>query len=76
MDQNKILRINELANKAKNEGLTDNEKEEQARLRMEYVTTYRESLKAQLHSIKVVDEKGNDITPQKLKDSKKKNSLH
>lgn len=73
MEQNKIDRINELARKAKQVELTKEEKEEQEKLRREYIDAYRESLRSQLHSIKVVDSKGNDITPQKLKDAKNKN---
>ncbi len=75
MKQEKIDRINQLARKAKAEGLSKQEKEEQAKLRQEYISEYRESLRAHLHSIKVVDEKGNDVTPAKLKAAKKEN-LH
>jgi len=71
----KIDRINQLAKKAKTEGLTSEEREEQKKLRDEYIAAYRESLREQLHSIKVVDIEGNDITPQKLKEAKK-NSTH
>ena len=49
MEQEKIDRINVLARKAKTpEGLTPEEKEEQAILRREYVEAYRRSLTAQL----------------------------
>lgn len=72
MDKNKIKRINELAKKSKEIGLNEDEKIEQINLRNEYVKTYRECLRAQLHSIKVVDENGSDITPEKLKEAKKR----
>lgn len=75
MNTEKIDRINELARKAKSEGLTEEEKTEQAALRQEYVAAYRESLRAQLHSIKVVDKNGNDVTPKKLKEAKQKRSI-
>lgn len=52
-------RINELARKQRSEGLTEQEKEEQARLRKEYIEAFRNSLKSQLDSIVVVDEHGN-----------------
>ena len=52
-------RINELARKQRSEGLTEEEKEEQAILRKEYIEAFRNSLKSQLDSIVVVDEKGN-----------------
>ena len=41
-----INRINELARKSKTVGLTDEEKEEQAVLRAEYIKNVRESLRA------------------------------
>lgn len=71
MFKEKIERINQLAKKAKVEGLTGEELVEQKQLRDKYIAAYRESLREQLHSIKVVDKEGNDITPQKLKEAKK-----
>ena len=56
MDKKKIERINELARKKKQGGLTDEEKEEQAELRAQYLKEYRENMKAMLDSI-VVEEK-------------------
>lgn len=75
LSKEKINRINELSKKAKKCELTLEETKEQQLLRQEYINTFRSSFKNQLHSIKVVDEKGEDITPKKLKDSKvKKNN--
>lgn len=49
MDQTKIDRINELARKSRSpEGLTPEEKTEQAALRGEYVAAIRANLTAQL----------------------------
>lgn len=76
MQQKIIDRINELARKAKKGELTEEEKEEQAKLRNEYIKAYRESLRATLHSIKIVDEEGRDVTPEKLKEAKKKDKFH
>ena len=45
-----IERINELAKKAKTVGLTDEEKEEQAKLRKEYVQSVVGNLRAQLEN--------------------------
>lgn len=59
MDDNKISRINELARKNKTEGLTEAEKEEQAKLRAEYIAAYKRSLVSQLESVRILDEKGN-----------------
>ncbi len=41
MTEEKIKRINELAKKAKTEGLTEEEKEEQAALRAQYIADFR-----------------------------------
>lgn len=54
-----IDRINFLARKAKSEGLTDEEKAEQAKLRREYIDSVVGSLRSQLNNTYVVDEKGN-----------------
>lgn len=70
LSQEKIKRINDLAKKAKTEGLTASEKKEQQQLRSQYIANIRSAFKNQLHSLKVVDEKGNDITPEKLKRAK------
>lgn len=50
MDE-RIARINELYHKSQAEGLTEEEKEEQARLRKEYVASVRNNLKSQLDNI-------------------------
>ncbi len=68
--ENLIKRINELANKSKTQELTTEEKAEQKQLRTEYLGQIRGQVKNQLASVKVVDEEGQDITPDKLKDLK------
>lgn len=72
LSNEKLERINELARKAKSEGLEKNEKEEQQELRQQYLQAFRKSFKNQLHSVKVVDPEGKDVTPDKLKNSRKK----
>ena len=62
MEQFKLDRINELARKAKTEGLTEAEKAEQHTLRAEYIAAYRKSLRAQLENMVLVDEDGNERT--------------
>ncbi len=59
MTEDKIKRINELARKQKSEGLTEEEKAEQATLRREYIESYKRSLVAQLENTYVVDDNGN-----------------
>lgn len=75
LPKDKIARINFLSKKAKNEGLTKQEKEEQKALREEYLSVFRKSMLNTLHSVKIVDPNGEDVTPDKLKESKK-NNLH
>lgn len=43
-----VNRINELARKARTEGLTDEEKAEQAALRRAYIDSVKDNLRAQL----------------------------
>jgi len=50
-----IERINFLAQKSKNEGLSPSEKEEQQKLRKAYVEAFKANLKSQLDNIEVVD---------------------
>ena len=57
MDQKKILRINELAKKSKETGLTDAELSEQKALREEYLQAIRKNFRATLDSIEIVDKK-------------------
>ncbi len=60
MEQSKIDRINVLARKSKTpEGLTEEERREQAELRSEYIESVKRNLVAQLDNTYVVDEKGN-----------------
>ncbi|MEW4354448.1 DUF896 family protein [Streptococcus pneumoniae] len=76
MEQAKIDRINELAKKKKEVGLTDEELKEQAALREEYIEGYRRSVRAHVEGIKIVDEDGNDVTPEKLKQVQREKGLH
>ena len=59
MEQSRIDRINVLARKSKAEGLTEEEKQEQAILRREYIDSVKASLVGQLENTYVVDQKGN-----------------
>ena len=56
--EEKIKRINELYHKSQAEGLTDEEKKEQAELRSEYVANVRANLRGQLNNISVQNEDG------------------
>ncbi|SDL71319.1 DUF896 domain-containing protein [Sediminibacillus halophilus] len=70
LSKDKLNRINVLAKKAKEEGLTAKEKQEQQSLREEYLKNVRKSFKNQFKSMTVVDPEGKDVTPQKVKDLK------
>lgn len=76
MEQAKIDRINELARKKKAEGLTEQELAEQKVLREEYIEGYRRAVRNHIEGIKIVDEDGNDVTPEKLKQVQREKGLH
>ena len=74
MTPEKIARINELAKKKKTEGLTAEEKV--AKLREEYIEGYRRAVRHHVEGIKIVDEEGNDVTPEKLRQVQREKGLH
>ncbi|MGN0638042.1 MAG: DUF896 domain-containing protein [Huintestinicola sp.] len=55
MTKEKIDRINELARKSREQGLTDEEKREQTELRFEFRRGVVANLKSQLDNIEFVD---------------------
>lgn len=58
MNQTQIDRINELARKSKAEGLTPEEKEEQQKLRKEFIANIRMNLRSQLDNIDIQEKDG------------------
>lgn len=58
MDASTIDRINALYHKSQSVGLTDEEKEEQAKLRREYIEAIRGSLRGNLNNISIQEEDG------------------
>ena len=56
--EEKIARINALYHKSQAEGLTEEEKKEQAMLRSEYVANIRASLRGQLNQIDIQEADG------------------
>jgi len=58
MDPKKIARINELARKKKESGLTDEEKTEQEALRREYLKGFRENMEAVLAGVVIQEPDG------------------
>ena len=58
MTKEQIARINELARKQKAEGLTEEDKAEQLKLRGEYINAYKQSLIAQLENTYILEPDG------------------
>ncbi|MDE6918076.1 MAG: DUF896 domain-containing protein [Lachnospiraceae bacterium] len=56
--EEKIRRINELYHKSQAEGLSGEEKEEQAQLRAEYIANVRANLRGQLDNISIQEADG------------------
>lgn len=65
ISKEQINRINELARKSKQSGLSAEEKEEQAKLRRLYIDSFKENLICQLENTYIVDEHGNKKKVQK-----------
>ena len=72
----KLTRINELAKKKKEIGLTQEEQREQKVLREEYLEEFRSGMRHHIEGMKVVDLEGNDVTPDKLKKIQKEKGLY
>lgn len=68
MTEQQIERINTLARKAKAEGLTQEEKAEQALLRRAYIDSVLGNLKGQLDHTYLVDRQGNKRKLKKRED--------
>ncbi len=71
MKEELIKRINLLAKKSKEEGLTDEEKTEQAQLRQQYIIEFRQGVKNTLDNVYVLDKNG-----EKKKITKKSNNSY
>ncbi|MFD1850290.1 DUF896 domain-containing protein [Oceanobacillus bengalensis] len=76
LSKENLNRINELARKSKTEELTEQEKEEQKKLREAYLKNVRSSFKNQLKTMTVIDPNGEDVTPEKLKHFQQRNKKH
>ncbi len=76
LPKEKLARINELAEKKKKYGLTEEEAREQSELRKEYLQAFRKMMKNTIENVTVIDPNGNDVTPVKLKEKKKRKKLH
>ncbi|ATF13477.1 DUF896 domain-containing protein [Brevibacillus sp. HB1.2] len=67
-----LKRINSLAKKQREDGLTQKEKEEQQQLRQEYLKIIRGQVLHTFSGLTILDPLGNDVTPEKLKIAQQK----
>jgi uncharacterized protein YnzC (UPF0291/DUF896 family) len=65
MEKDKIYRINELAQKARTEGLSEAEKEEQQKLRKQYIADLRKNFEINMENVFLVDKDGKQTQLQK-----------
>lgn len=70
LEKSRLDRINELAKKQKTVGLTEEEKQEQAVLRKEYLAQFRANFTGQLKQIKFVE----DLSEEELAQFNKNNN--
>ena len=76
LSEEKLLRINQLAKKAKEQGLTQEEAKEQTSLRSEYLKSFRSSMRKTIENVRVFDATGEDVTPDKVKEIQARKKLH
>lgn len=72
MEKEKIARINALAKKAKSEGLTPAELEEQKKLRAEYIAEFRASFTGILENTVIQYPDGSKQSVPEFRDAQKK----
>lgn len=63
-----IKRINELAKKAREEGLSEKEKTEQAELRAKYIKAFRQGFENTMSGVYIMDKDGNKKKVEKKND--------
>ena len=67
LSKDKLARISELSHKKKAGTLTTEEAKEQTALRQEYLDTFRSTMRETIENVRVFDEKGEEVTPEKLR---------
>ena len=72
MTEQEIARINELYHKSKAEGLTEDEKLEQADLRIRYIESLRKNLKENLKSVRILEPDGTVTDMRKVIEGKER----
>ncbi|MFS0643410.1 DUF896 domain-containing protein [Siminovitchia sp. 179-K 8D1 HS] len=76
LSKEKLARINELAKKAKENGLSKEEAKEQSKLRGEYLQSFRASMRQTIEQVRVFDSTGEEVTPEKLRSIQLNKKLH
>ena len=75
-DQEKLLkRINELAHKNKEEGLTEAETRELSNIRKEHLKNFREAMRSNIEMMRIFDDNGKEVTPEKVREIQRKKGL-
>lgn len=67
LENHKLERLNELAAKKKAGEISPEELSELKGLREAYLKNFRSSFRKQVENTKVIDPKGKDVTPEKLR---------
>lgn len=73
MEKSRIDRINELYHKSQKEGLTAEEKIEQAKLRNEYIQTIRNNMRGTLNQVSILNPDGSVTELSKMDKTKQEN---
>ena len=75
-DQEILLkRINGLAHKNKEQGLPEAETKERAKLRKEYLKNFREAMRSNIEMMRIFDDNGKEVTPEKVREIQRKKGL-
>lgn len=72
MNDKMIARINELYHKSKEKGLSEEEKAEQKKLRMEYVAAIRADMKATLDNVSIKEADGTIVSLKAVREKNEK----
>lgn len=67
MNEKQVARINELYHKSQKEGLTEEEKQEQAKLRADYIAAIRKNMRGSLDRVSFLNPDGSITKPKASK---------
>ena len=75
MDPKKLI-VSTSLQKEKNRRLDPRRKSRTSQTTEEYIEGYRRTVRHHIEGIKIVDEEGNDVTPEKLRQVQREKGLH